>query len=74
MTAYNYNLIRYEAQQHFDRLAHEAATERLAQQVHGETASKRAAGRRWLDLLHAGWATRLIHHSSANASMAARVS
>lgn len=69
MTGYSYDSIKYEAQQHFNRLADEAAAERLARESRGETASKRVDGPRWLGRIQPGWATRLIH-TGTHASMA----
>jgi hypothetical protein len=61
MTGYSYDAMRYEAQQHFNRLADEAAAERLARQARGESNSEPVDGIRWLSRLQHVWTSRVIH-------------
>ena len=60
MNAHSYDTIRFEAQQHFNRLADEAAAERLARRLGSATAPKRVEGVRWLRR-HRGFVARLVH-------------
>jgi anti-sigma factor RsiW len=56
MNAYSYDAMKYEVQQHANRLADEAVAERLARRAAGEKTRKPLLGR-----IQLGWAARLAH-------------
>ncbi|HKT44896.1 MAG TPA: hypothetical protein VJQ85_08840 [Gaiellaceae bacterium] len=61
MNGYSYDAMRFEAQQHANRLADEAVAEKLARELRGEAPAKRLGAVRWLDRLQHVYATRLAH-------------
>ena len=69
MDAYNYDSIRFQTQERLERRAHEAATERLARQLRGTTATTRVKER-----LQASWAFRLSRPVFGRQSMRVRPS
>jgi hypothetical protein len=69
MDAYNYDSIRFQTQERLERRAHEAATERLARQLRGTTATTRVKER-----LQASWVLRLSRPVFGRPSMRVRPS
>lgn len=68
MDAY-YDSIRFQTQERLERRAHEAATERLARQLRGTTATTRVKER-----LQASWALRLSRPVFGRSSLRVRPS
>lgn len=61
MNGYSYDAMRFEAQQHANRLANDAVAEKLARELRGETAPKRVDAFRWLGRLQHVRVARLAH-------------
>ncbi|HXR11027.1 MAG TPA: hypothetical protein VN770_01925 [Gaiellaceae bacterium] len=69
MHAYNFESIQYETRERIDRRTHEAATERLARQLRGTTATTRVKER-----LQTNWASLLRRPAFSRPSLTVRPS